>query len=130
MKIALSAGYKFHLKFIQLNKIDNNLNTIDNAFKNLCNNIINFEIIYQINNENLYPYIIELEKVINIIKDKCSAIIFLALNKDLSFEFNIKVLKEKQSELFIQVLEMKNVNNLISEISISMESLENIFTRL
>ena len=72
----------------------------------------------------------ELEKVINIIKDKCSLIVFQRLNKDLSFDFNIKVLKEKQSELFIQVLEMKNVNNLISEISISMESLENILTRL
>ena len=130
LKIALSAGYKLHLKFIQLKNNDNNLNLFNNEIKNLSDIIKNFNIIYQINNENLFPYIIELEKVINIIKDKCSIIRFQRLNKDLSFEFNIKVLKEKQSELFIQVLEMKNVNNLISEISISMESLENILTRL
>ena len=130
LKIALSAGYKLHLKFIQLKKSDNNLNSVDGIIKNLCNIITNFDSIYQINIENLYPYIMELEKVINIIKDKCSLIVFQRLNKDLSFDFNIKVIKEKQSELFIQVLEMKNVNNLISEISISMESLENILTRL
>ena len=130
LKITLSAGYKLHLKFIQLKKNNNNLASCDIVIKNLCDIIKNFDTIYQINIENIYPYIIELEKVINIIKDKCSLIIFQRLNKDLSFEFNIKVLKEKQSELFIHVLEMKNVNNLISEISISMESLENILTRL
>ena len=132
LKIALSAGYKLNLKFIQLNKSNDDLTLFGNAVKNLSTIINNFSQYYQYlnNNENLYPYIIELEKVINNIKDKCSNIVFQKLNKDFSFEFNINVLKEKQSDLFIQVLEMKNTNNLISEISISMESLENILTRL
>ena len=53
-----------------------------------------------------------------------------AINKDFSFDFRIHVLKEKQSELFIQVLDMKNVNKKLSEISITMDSLENILTKL
>ena len=80
--------------------------------------------------ENIKPYIIELEKVINSIKDKCKEIYLQKINKDFSFEFNIKIIKESQADLFIQLLEMKNTNNLLSEISISMESLENVLTRL
>ena len=132
LKIILSAGYKLNLKFIQLNKSKDDVTSFGNAIKNLSSIIINFEqyYLYFNNNESIYPYIIELEKVINIIKDKCINIVFQKLNKDFSFEFSFNVLKEKQSDLFIQVLEMKNTNDLISEISISMESLENILTRL
>ena len=72
----------------------------------------------------------ELEKVIALIKDKCSEIVLQKINKDFSFEFNIHVIKEKQSDLFIQILDMKNTNKLLSEINISMESLENILTKL
>ena len=64
------------------------------------------------------------------IKDKCSEIVLQKINKDFSFEFNIQVIKEKQNDLFIQILDMKNTNKLLSEINISMESLENILTRL
>ena len=64
------------------------------------------------------------------IKDKCSEIVLLKINKDFSFEFNVHVIKEKQNDLFIQILDMKNTNKLLSEINISMESLENILTRL
>ena len=79
---------------------------------------------------NIKPYIIEFEKVVNMIKDKCLEITIIRINNDFSFELNIKIIKEKQSELFIQVLDMKNTNPLLSEISISMESLENILTKL
>ena len=48
----------------------------------------------------------------------------------MSFEFNIHVIKEKQSDLSIQVLDMKNNNKLLSEINIFMESLENILIKL
>ena len=131
LKIALSAGYKLNIKFIQLkDNIDETM--FKKSAENLCQVIKGFNIYYQeiIQMKNIYPYIIELEKVINDIKDKCSEIIFQNLNKDLSFEININILKEKQSDLFIEVLDMKNNNNIISEISISMESLETILTRL
>jgi ABC-type multidrug transport system ATPase subunit len=126
LKIALSAGYKLNIKFAQLNQnCDDNL--YNKAFSNLSSNVENFKIS---DIENIKPYLIELEKVIDSIKDKCSEIRLEKLNKDFSFEFKIKIKKEKQSDLFVQVLDMKNTNNLLSEISISRESLENILTRL
>ena len=81
-------------------------------------------------NKELQGYVKELETIIASIKDKCSNVVLLKINKDFSFEFNIHVIKEKQSDLFIQVLDMKNTNKLLSEINISMESLENILTKL
>ena len=109
---------------------DNNL--YNKAFSSLSSMVKGFNI--SNNNmpdiERIKLYLIELEKVIESIKDKCSEMKFEKLNKDFSFEFKIKIIKEKQSELFVQVLDMKNNNNLLSEISISMESLENILTRL
>jgi len=131
LKIALSAGYKLNIKFVQISQnCDDYL--YNNAFSNLSKIVKNFNLEKDnvSNMENIKPYIIELEKVIKNIKDKCSEIKFEKLNKDFSFEFKIKIIKEKQSDLFVQVLDMKNTNNLLSEISISMESLENILTRL
>ena len=133
LKIILSAGYKLNMKFIQLNQ-DNCYDeiTFDNTIKNLSDMIKEFNACYNniIKMENIKPYIIELGKVINSIKDKCEEIYLQKINNDFSFEFNIKIIKERQADLFIQVLEMKNTNNLLSEISISMESLENVLTRL
>ena len=131
LKIALSAGYKLNIKFAQLNQnCDDNL--YNKAFSNLSKEVKWFNL--QQNNlpnlESIKPYVIELYQVIDSIKDKCSEITFQKLNKDFSFEFKINIKKEKQSDLFVQVLDMKNTNNLLSEISISMESLENILTRL
>ena len=131
LKIALSAGYKLNIKFVQISQNCDD-DSYNNAFSNLSKIAKNFNLGKDnvSNMENIKPYIIELEKVIKTIKDKCSEIKFEKLNKDFSFEFKIKIIKEKQSDLFVQVLDMKNTNNLLSEISISMESLENILTRL
>ena len=130
LKIQLSAGYKLHIKFIQLNQ--NEGSNYDNVIDNLSNNINGFNILYQNMEKKLEikPYLIELNNVINEIKDNCNEIRLLKINKDYSFEFNVHMNKEKQSELFSQVLNMKNINKQISEISISMESLENILTQL
>ena len=137
LKIELSAGYKLHIKFIKFNEeneeikdIKDNIDTpmninIDTGINGLNNysDLIN-------SNKELQGYVKELETIIASIKDKCSNIVLLKINKDFSFEFNIHVIKEKQSDLFIQVLDMKNTNKLLSEINISMESLENILTKL
>ena len=130
LKIELSAGYKLHIKFIQLETDFNDEKiTLENNFVENINGINNYiELIN--NNKELQTHVKELEKVIFLIQDKCSEIYLQKINKDYSFEFKIHVIKERQSELFIQILDMKNTNKLLSEINISMESLENILTKL
>ena len=132
LKITLSAGYKLHIKFIQLSQNINNEENDEEFLEQILANIKGLNNYNQIikDNTSIIPYLREMSTVIESIKDKTSDITLLKINKDLSFEFNIHVLKEKQSELFIQVLDMKNINKLLSEISISMESLENILTKL
>ena len=131
LKINLSAGYKLNLKFVQLNEhirdeiFEKTLDSATNDIKHFNKFINSIR-----ENQNIKPYIVEFKKIINIIKNKCSEIIMLRINNDFSFEVNIKIIKENQSELFTQLLDMKNNNNLLSEISISMESLEDILTKL
>ena len=128
LKIMLSAGYKLHIKFSLLDDNEN----IDLDVDNLNRIVKNFDLQKEFieKNNNIRPYIKELNKIINKIKDKCSEIEIIKINKDFSFEFNIHVIKEKQKELFTHVLNMKNDNQKLSEISISMESLENILTNI
>ena len=132
LKITLSVGYRLHIKFIQLsqNLVNDEIN--EEFLEKISSSINGLNIHYQFikNNPNIEPYLKELEKVVESIKPNCSEILLQKINKDLSFEFNIHILKEKQNELFIQVLNMKKVNKLLSEISISLESLENILTKL
>jgi len=75
LKILLSAGYKLNIKFIQLNQNYDEI-SFDNTIKNLSKMITEFNTYYNnvIKMENIKPYIIELEKVINSIKDKCKEI--------------------------------------------------------
>ena len=69
-----------------------------------------------------------LYKALSYIRDKCSQIVFNEIGDDFSFELTVKINKENQGEVFYKVLNMKNVNDTISEISINMQSLENILT--
>ena len=132
LKISLSAGYKLHIKFIQLSQDLINDGFNEESLENISSSIkglnIHMDIIEK--NPNIHPYLVQLGKIIESINPNCSDLVLQKINKDFSFDFNIHVLKEKQSELFIQVLNMKKVNKLLSEISISMESLENILTKL
>ena len=137
LKIELSAGYKLHIKFIKSDEEDiiENKELIteeENIQTNISNDINGLDKYTELINSNkeLQNYMKELEKVISLIKDKCSEIVLQKINKDFSFEFNVHAIKEKQNDLFIQILEMKNTNKLLSEINISMESLENILTKL
>ena len=135
LKIMLSAGYKLHIKFMPFSQ-NLNINTNEEINEDFLNQLsssingLNNQINFIKNNICVQDYLKELVKVIDSIKDKCSELTLQRINKDFSFEFNIHVIKEKQSDLFIQILDMKNVNKLLSEISISMESLENILTKL
>ena len=42
----------------------------------------------------------------------------------------IKIKNEMKKELFTNILNMKNINNTIDELTISMQSLENILTSI
>ena len=133
LKIMYSAGYKLHIKFVQLAHEENS-NVIEedalNKLLTIIKGLDKFKDFIEKQNNSFQHYLKELDKVIDSIKDKCSNISMNNIGDDFSFELNIDVIKKKQSELFAQILDMKNTNQLISEISISMESLENILTRL
>lgn len=75
-------------------------------------------------------YLSALIKVLTNIKDKTKKMEINDIRKDMSFEINLEIIKEKQKDLFVEVLNLKNVNKQISELSITMQSLENILTSL
>ena len=144
LKILYSTGYKLHIKFrddkiyinIKEGKYENknlcDLNVQGGVFINgLLNQIQNYNFIG--GNYNYYHlgfYVDSLYNILFLIRDKCDKISVKEIGKDYSFELNIIVKKEKQSELFHQILNMKTTNEIINEIHINMESLENILTNL
>ena len=85
---------------------------------------------YIFSNISIEPYLLVLMKIVETIKDKTNNIVLTEIGKDLSFEIVISIIKEKQKELFIEILNLKNKDNTISEMNISMQSLENILTSL
>ena len=133
LKLEHSPGYILNLKFDDEKiKTENTLFTkweMMEIMENL-NNILEGVDLYEnfINeNANIKPHLKNLIEVINNIKDKVNGKIKLSkIGKDFSFRLIIRVLKDKQSELFSNILNMKNINENISETNISLESLENI----
>ena len=73
-------------------------------------------------------YLINLIEVINKIKPYTKKIILNEIGQDFSFEFTITIIPEQKKYLFTNILNIKNINKTISEMIISMESLENILT--
>ena len=128
LKLQFSAGYHLHIKFNQLenskpfdnNEIVNELNMIVNNIQ-LLNNAIMI-------NPNIVSYYDLLYKALLLIKDNCDSIVLKQIGDDMSFELIIKISLGKEGEIFYTVLNMKNMNENLSEINISMESLENILT--
>ena len=139
LKIQYSAGYKLHIKFDDL-YINSNKNKdqisggdlIEETF-NTSNSLIeglNRYSNYILSNPAFEPYLRQLNIVVQKIKEKTNRISLNLIGKDLSFELILSIIKERQSELFSDVLNMKNNNKSISEMSIAMQSLENILTSL
>ena len=83
---------------------------------------------YLLKNPSLEPYIRALIEVVNKITENTKMIILFEIGKDLSFKLILRIIQEKKSDLFSDILGMKNKNKYISEMIISMESLENILT--
>ena len=62
------------------------------------------------------------------IKSYTKRIILAQIRKDLSFELILDIIKEKKYILLSHILNLKNTDKNISEINISMESLDNILS--
>ena len=134
LKIKYSAGYKLHIKFndVVINQeiFDLNNYNVDNSF------IEGMDVVNS--NEEIKKYLKYLYQIIGKIKKYTESIKLYLLGKDNSFEFLIKINKDKESKknLFVEILNMKknikteDEKELISEINITMESLENILTSL
>ena len=136
LKIEISEGYKLYLKF----DVPNINNTISNSNSYSINELIEeaSQLIegfdkhsnFIISNSYFEPYLRKLINIINKIKDKTERIYLEFFGIDFSFDFVISINKEKRSELFSSILNMKNTDKTISEISIKLPSLENVLTSL
>ena len=135
LKLEFSAGYNLHIKFDdkEINKEIKN-DKIEDTFNNIKELVDGFDFFENIilENKNVYieNYLNGLIKVIKRIKDMTKKITICSIGKDMSFELVIDIIKERQKELFVDVLNMKNINKEIDEMNITMQSLENILTSL
>ena len=129
LKIQYSLGYKLHIKFdnqsINKNEDENNISEAFKTISGLIVGFINFPDL--MNNKILETHIKALVNVVIRIKSNTKRIILSKIRKDLSFELILDIIQERKYILFSDILSMKNNDNNISEISISMESLDNIF---
>ena len=134
LKLKYSAGYKLHIKFNEtkikakynkINDIEELLNTLSNLIVGF-NNYINF----LRENPTYEPYLKGLINVVEKIENKTDKISLYLIGQDFSFELVIQINKEMKKELFSDILSMKNNDECIDELTISMQSLENILTSI
>ena len=125
-----------HVKF-DINNVDQSTlppKNINETYNRMCSLIegMNSNLYgnYLLSNPALEPYLRLLITVIERIKDETQKISLSSIGKDLSFELVLSIIKERQKNLFVKILNMKNIDKSISEMSISMQSLENILTSL
>ncbi len=129
LKIEFSAGYNFHIKIQKGNNNNNEENNNDNISDQI-NMIVKGWSNVDEKIRNDFNYLEKLLVVLNEIKENCNLIEFNECFQDDSFEFIIKVIPAKQGKLFSQILTLKEKYNYVDEISIKMQSLENILTNL
>ena len=135
LKIKYSLGYKLHVKFndeiIRANANNNNLeNNMEETLKTINSLVVGFTnySVFLSSNPAIEPYIKALIEVINKINPYTNKIILIEIGKDLSFKLILNIKQEHKSIVFSEILSMKNTHKEISEMIISMESLENILT--
>ena len=135
LKMAFSNGYKLHIKFDdeEINKIksEEKIEEIIGKLKEITFGLDAFENIIM-ENKNVFVdnYLSGLVKILQRIKDKTKKISINDIRQDMSFELGLEIIKEKQKDLFVEILNLKNINKQISELSITMQPLENILTSL
>ena len=72
----------------------------------------------------------KLNFIVDYIQDKCSLIYINNILQENIIEFIIQIDEEKQSILFPSILSLKSTFDFIDEISLNMQSLENILIHL
>ena len=134
LKIQYSAGYKLNVKFDDsaINKNIGGNNSINEIFNQISNLVQGFQrySTFIFSNPAFGHYLQNLINVVQRINDKTQKISLSLIGKDFSFELILLIIKERQKDLFSEVLNMKNTDKTIAEMSISMQSLENILTSL
>ena len=134
LKLKYSAGYKLHIKFNEqeINKSENKETNLEQNLNDLNSLIDDFNnyLDYFKQNSVLNPYLKVLIKVLEKIKPKTNKISLYLVGQDFSFELVIQIINENKKELFSEILSMKNDDNTIDELTISMQSLENILTSI
>jgi len=125
LKMLLSVGYNLHIKIAHSSSEKNN----EKAKAMICSSIKGFERILD-KNSYIYPYLGELLNLMILFSANCSNITLSNINKDISFDFNVKIIKERKKILFTKLINLKKENKNISQVDISKESLENILTQI
>ena len=134
LKIKYSLGYKLHVKFndeiINQNRNNSQQNNLEGKYRNICNLVTGFTNYsnYILNTPALEPYLDALIDFINKINEYNKKISLIEIGKDLSFKLIVKASPEMKANFFTEILTMKKKHKEISEMIISMESLENILT--
>ena len=132
LKIKYSAGYKLHIKFNSEKISQQSFYNIEATFNQICEAINGFKRYtnYILANQNLEPYLISLMNFVQKIRDKIRNVSLYLMRRDFSFELIIQIIDDKKKDLFCDILNMKNTDETIDELMISMQSLENILTSL
>ena len=82
------------------------------------------------NNNEYEPYLKALINFIDKIIDKIKNISLCFIGQDYSFELTVQIINKKKKELFCDILNMKKNEKIIDELTITMQSLENILTSI
>ena len=133
LKINYSAGYYLHInfyynKFLNEDLLNEDVENVKSKFIDFVNgqNIVNQ---YLIEKPILINSINEINGIFDKLKEYILSIEIKDIGKDGSFNFFIHINENLKGEFFGIILNMKNSNYYISEVSINMESLENILTK-
>ena len=134
LKLKYSAGYKLHIKFNEqeINILNNEVNNIEEILNSLNSIIIGFNehLDFFRQNNGYEPYLKALNNFLDKIKNKTKKISMYFIGQDYSFELIIQIINEKKKELFCDILNMKRNSKIIDELTITMQSLENILTAI
>ena len=134
LKLKYSAGYKLHIKFNEieiqaqnketgyLEKYVNDISSIVSGFNNYANNILQ--------NQFFEPYLSALLNILQKIRPMTKKISLYLIGRDYSFELVIEIINEMKKELFTELLNLKNIDKTVDELTITMQSLENILTSI
>ncbi len=119
LKIKYSGGYILNIKFKEGGFKEEKKDEFE--YEKYIKGFEKLEEIKNVNLEEFRNFIVNL-------KEFCDLIEIKEIKNNLCFVFFIKIKENKKKELFNEILNIKDNNDKISEISINLESLENIFT--